>query len=51
MKFGLPDETIIRIQGIFSGHASIERVLVYGSRAKGNWREGSDIDLVLYERK
>jgi len=25
----------------------VEQVLVYGSRAKGNFREGSDIDLTL----
>jgi len=48
VSFGLPDDAVARIRGICAAHASIERVLVYGSRAKGNWREGSDIDLVMY---
>ncbi|MDX5443176.1 MAG: nucleotidyltransferase domain-containing protein, partial [Hymenobacteraceae bacterium] len=25
----------------------IEQVIIYGSRAKGNYREGSDIDITL----
>ncbi len=48
MSFGLPDDAVERIRRIFSAHAPVERVLVYGSRAKGNSREGSDIDLVMY---
>ena len=26
----------------------VERVILFGSRAKGNYRDGSDIDLCLY---
>jgi len=48
MNFGIPDEAVARICGVVSAHTSIEQVCVYGSRAKGNWREGSDIDLVMY---
>ncbi len=46
MKFGLSDSVIRELQGVFSRHANISKVLIFGSRAKGNYREGSDIDLV-----
>ncbi len=45
MKFGLSDTVIDEIQGVFRRHANIQKVLIFGSRAKGNYREGSDIDL------
>lgn len=47
MKFGLPETVIQRIQGVFASHPAVREVLVYGSRAKGNFREGSDIDLTI----
>ena len=45
MKFGLSDTVINELQEIFRRHANIEKVLIFGSRSKGNYREGSDIDL------
>ena len=33
--------------GVFSRHEGIEQVLLYGSRAKGDYRKHSDIDLAL----
>lgn len=47
MNFGLDQSTINRILSVFSKHAEIEQVLIYGSRAKGNFRKGSDIDLTM----
>ncbi len=47
MKFGLKDQTIAAIQGVFAKHPEIERAIVYGSRAKGNFKPGSDIDLTF----
>ncbi len=47
MRFGLKEKTIDAVNGVFSGVPEIEEVLVYGSRAKGNYKSGSDIDLVL----
>ncbi len=49
MKFGLADATIDRINAIFALEPAIERVLLYGSRAKGTFRPGSDIDLTIIE--
>ncbi|MBP6367494.1 MAG: nucleotidyltransferase domain-containing protein [Nitrosomonas sp.] len=32
---------------VFAQPAAIDPVLIYGSRAKGNYRPGSDIDLTI----
>ena len=47
MKYGLSDTVIKELQDVFRRHANIEKVLIFGSRSKGNVREGSDIDLAL----
>lgn len=47
MKFGLSEDLILKINSIFSKYPSIEEVVIYGSRAKGNYRPGSDIDITL----
>lgn len=43
--FGLSDEVIRDIREVFQRHANIDEVVLFGSRAKGNYSEGSDIDL------
>ncbi|MBU5612476.1 nucleotidyltransferase domain-containing protein [Geomonas azotofigens] len=48
MPYGLSEETIEKICDVFSRHPSVEKVVLYGSRAKGNFKPGSDIDLTLY---
>jgi len=48
MKFGLKDETINKINNIFIKYPEVEKVVLYGSRAKGNYKNGSDIDLTLF---
>lgn len=47
MRFGLSDTVIKELQDVFRRHANIEKVLIFGSRSKGNYRAGSDIDLAL----
>lgn len=47
MQFGLKPDTIARINGVLAAHPEIEQAMLYGSRAKGNYRAGSDIDLCL----
>jgi len=44
---GLSSETINKIQQVFSRYSNIDLVRLYGSRAKGNFRHGSDIDLTI----
>ncbi|MDR0497919.1 MAG: nucleotidyltransferase domain-containing protein [Treponema sp.] len=47
MKFGLPNRTLDTIDFIFRKYPGIREVVLYGSRAKGNYRNGSDIDMAL----
>lgn len=47
MKHGLPDETIAKLSAIFAKHPKVHTVILFGSRAKGNFKNGSDIDLSL----
>lgn len=46
-KYGLKQETIDAINGVFSNYPQVKEVILYGSRAKGNYRNGSDIDLTM----
>lgn len=46
--FGLPPAAVEKIRAIFACHPQVERAVLYGSRAKGNYKNGSDIDLTLY---
>jgi len=47
MKYGLKENIIQRIQSVLSNFPEIEEATLYGSRAKGNYKNGSDIDLTL----
>ena len=46
-QFGLKPEVIIQINQIFADYPEISKAILYGSRAKGNYKNGSDIDLTL----
>ena len=48
MKYGLEDSTIEKICSILDQFPSICKAVLYGSRAKGNYKKGSDIDLCLF---
>lgn len=50
MMFGLPEQTRLKMAHVFASHPEIEQVIIYGSRAKGNFRPGSDIDITLSGR-
>ena len=45
--FGLPPYVMERLLAIIRKHPAVQKVTLYGSRAKGNYRHNSDIDLVL----
>ncbi|MCB1934994.1 MAG: nucleotidyltransferase domain-containing protein [Nitrosomonas sp.] len=45
--FGLSAATLEKLNSVFAQHTAIDTVLIYGSRAKGNYRTGSDIDLTI----
>lgn len=46
-QYGLPASAIHNICAIFQQYPQIEKVMLYGSRAKGSYRVGSDIDLSI----
>ncbi|MEL7639682.1 MAG: nucleotidyltransferase domain-containing protein [Solidesulfovibrio sp.] len=48
MQFGLNEKTIEKIRSVLSRHPAIDKVVLYGSRAKGTHKLGSDIDLTMY---
>ena len=47
MKYGLTETTVEKICAVFARFPEIEKAILYGSRAKGNFKTGSDIDLTL----
>lgn len=47
ISFGLNKNTIDKLVGVFSNFPEIEEVIIYGSRVKGNYKPGSDIDLAF----
>jgi len=47
MEYGLPDRTLDTLNAIFRKYSGVKQAILYGSRAKGNFRPGSDIDLSL----
>ena len=51
MRYGLSDSVIKELQDVFRRHANIRKVLICGSRSKGNYRSGSDIDLAIADSK
>jgi predicted nucleotidyltransferase len=48
MKYGLPERTVNQICAVLAQYPQVERAVLYGSRAKGNFKPGSDIDLTLF---
>ena len=47
MKYGLKLSVVKNIKEVFSAFPEVEEVILYGSRAKGNFKNGSDIDLTF----
>ena len=45
--FGLDVDTLRELRQAFAKFPRIEKALIYGSRAKGNYKKGSDIDITL----
>lgn len=50
-QYGLKPETIKKIENILAKYEDVEEAVLYGSRAKGTPKPGSDIDLALKGEK
>lgn len=46
--FGLSDKVIAELQALLARFPEVQSAVIYGSRAKGSYRDGSDIDLCLH---
>jgi predicted nucleotidyltransferase len=46
-EFGLPPATLSTMRQILADFPAVQKAIIYGSRAKGTHRPGSDIDLTL----
>ena len=49
-KYGLLDPEFDEIVRTISFRDTVESALIFGSRAKGNYRSGSDVDIALKGR-
>jgi uncharacterized protein len=47
MQFGLKESVIDRVTAVLGRYPQVKQAILYGSRAKGNFKPGSDIDLTL----
>ncbi|MEA1921250.1 MAG: nucleotidyltransferase domain-containing protein [Pseudomonadota bacterium] len=47
--FGLTERDMLTIHGIMRESPAIKIVLIFGSRAKGNFKPGSDVDLAIMD--
>lgn len=50
-RFGLKETTVQKIASVFARFPQVEKAVLYGSRAKGDYKNGSDIDLTLFGGK
>lgn len=48
MRYGLSQGTVEKICSVFARFPEVDQAILYGSRAKGNFKPGSDIDLTLH---
>jgi predicted nucleotidyltransferase len=45
--FGLRKSDIQNIISVLQSEKTVEEAIIFGSRAKGNYKEGSDVDIAL----
>lgn len=49
-EIGLESQQIDLINQVFAQYPQIEQVILFGSRAKGSYKPGSDIDLTIIDQ-
>ena len=47
-SFGLTQDEVDEIIALLKSYPAVERACIFGSRAKGTHKRGSDIDMALY---
>lgn len=48
MMFGLKEQDITDIVAAIGNFAEIEKASIFGSRAKGTYKPGSDVDIAIF---
>jgi uncharacterized protein len=48
MKHGLSENVVAQVHTVLASHPAVQSATLYGSRAMGNYKNGSDIDLTLF---
>ena len=46
--FGLPATTLAQLRDYFDSVKNLDKVIIYGSRASGDFHKGSDIDFAIF---
>lgn len=49
-NFGLSSENLDTLKKVLRKHPEIEKVVVFGSRATGTYKTGSDMDLAVWQK-
>jgi predicted nucleotidyltransferase len=47
MRFGLSEVDLQKILCIIASNYKVKKAFIFGSRAKGNYKNGSDVDIAL----
>jgi len=50
-RFGLKEDVVNRIVDVIRKYPEVEKAVIFGSRARGDYRKGSDIDIALFGDK
>ncbi len=48
IETGIPSNVLSKIRDVLCADSRAEAAVLFGSRAKGTWREGSDIDIAVF---
>jgi len=48
MRFGLKEEIVRNIISVLNSCPSVQKAVIFGSRARGDYRYNSDIDVAIY---
>ena len=48
MRFGIEERLLQNIAKVFSQESAIDEVRVFGSRARGDYKNGSDVDMAIF---
>ncbi|MBI4665702.1 MAG: nucleotidyltransferase domain-containing protein [Nitrospinae bacterium] len=47
-RFGLDEKLVEKITNVLRGFGKVERAVIFGSRATGNYKNYSDIDIAVF---